>query len=214
MAATILICTPIFLPICMQYGMDPVQFGMVMLINCALGLNTPPVGHDAVRRLRDRRASRSAGDEDDRAVLRRADRGADDRHLRAGVLAVAAAARRLPARESRHGGAELRHARRACRPRSRDPPTTRRRSASASSTWASARSIARTRRSTPTTVLARDPRWGICGVSLKTPRATRAAGGAGRPLHACSSKVAEGTHRARHRQRCARCCSPAPTARR
>lgn len=44
MAATILICTPIFLPICMQYGMGPVQFGMVMLINCALGLNTPPVG--------------------------------------------------------------------------------------------------------------------------------------------------------------------------
>jgi tripartite ATP-independent transporter DctM subunit len=44
MAATILICTPLFLPICQQFGMDPVQFGMVMLINCALGLNTPPVG--------------------------------------------------------------------------------------------------------------------------------------------------------------------------
>jgi tripartite ATP-independent transporter DctM subunit len=44
MAATILIATPIFLPIAMKYGMDPVQFGMVMLINCALGLNTPPVG--------------------------------------------------------------------------------------------------------------------------------------------------------------------------
>ena len=44
MAATILICTPIFLPIAMQYGMHPVQFGMVMLVNCALGLNTPPVG--------------------------------------------------------------------------------------------------------------------------------------------------------------------------
>jgi tripartite ATP-independent transporter DctM subunit len=44
MAATILICTPIFLPICVQYGMNPVQFGMLMLINCALGLNTPPVG--------------------------------------------------------------------------------------------------------------------------------------------------------------------------
>jgi len=44
MAATILICTPIFLPICQQFGMDPVQFGVVMLINCALGLNTPPVG--------------------------------------------------------------------------------------------------------------------------------------------------------------------------
>ncbi|MDX2218467.1 MAG: TRAP transporter large permease [Burkholderiales bacterium] len=44
MAATILICTPIFLPIAVKYGMDPVQFGIVLLINCALGLNTPPVG--------------------------------------------------------------------------------------------------------------------------------------------------------------------------
>jgi TRAP-type C4-dicarboxylate transport system permease large subunit len=44
MAATILICTPIFMPIAMHFGMDPMQFGIVMLINCALGLNTPPVG--------------------------------------------------------------------------------------------------------------------------------------------------------------------------
>jgi tripartite ATP-independent transporter DctM subunit len=44
MAATILVCTPIFLPIAVQFGMDPVQFGVIMLINCALGLNTPPVG--------------------------------------------------------------------------------------------------------------------------------------------------------------------------
>ncbi len=44
MAATILLCTPIFLPIAQHYGMSSVQFGVVMLINCALGLNTPPVG--------------------------------------------------------------------------------------------------------------------------------------------------------------------------
>ena len=44
MAPTLLICTPIFLPICQQFGMDPTQFGVMMLINCALGLNTPPVG--------------------------------------------------------------------------------------------------------------------------------------------------------------------------
>lgn len=44
MAPTILICTPIFLPIAQQFGMDPLQFGVVMLLNCALGLNTPPVG--------------------------------------------------------------------------------------------------------------------------------------------------------------------------
>ena len=28
----------------MQFGMSPIQFGIIMLINCALGLNTPPVG--------------------------------------------------------------------------------------------------------------------------------------------------------------------------
>ena len=44
MASTILICTPLFLPLSIQMGMGPVQFGMVMLLNCALGLNTPPVG--------------------------------------------------------------------------------------------------------------------------------------------------------------------------
>lgn len=44
MAATILVCTPIFMPIAMQFGMDPLQFGILMLVNCALGLNTPPVG--------------------------------------------------------------------------------------------------------------------------------------------------------------------------
>jgi tripartite ATP-independent transporter DctM subunit len=44
MAPTLLICTPIFLPIAQKFGMDPTQFGVVILINCALGLNTPPVG--------------------------------------------------------------------------------------------------------------------------------------------------------------------------
>lgn len=44
MASTILICTPLFLPLALKMGMGPVQFGIVMLLNCALGLNTPPVG--------------------------------------------------------------------------------------------------------------------------------------------------------------------------
>jgi tripartite ATP-independent transporter DctM subunit len=44
MAALILICTPIFLPVAQQAGMDPVQFGMVMMMNLGLGLTTPPVG--------------------------------------------------------------------------------------------------------------------------------------------------------------------------
>jgi tripartite ATP-independent transporter DctM subunit len=44
MAALILICTPIFLPVVTEMGMDPVQFGMVMMMNLGLGLTTPPVG--------------------------------------------------------------------------------------------------------------------------------------------------------------------------
>ncbi|MDO6591179.1 TRAP transporter large permease [Loktanella sp. D2R18] len=44
MAALILICTPIFLPIAVGLGMDPAQFGIMMLVNLGLGLCTPPVG--------------------------------------------------------------------------------------------------------------------------------------------------------------------------
>ncbi|MDN7131170.1 TRAP transporter large permease [Halomonas sp. MC140] len=44
MAALILICTPIFLPVAMQFGMDPIQFGIIMMMNLGLGLCTPPVG--------------------------------------------------------------------------------------------------------------------------------------------------------------------------
>ena len=44
MAALILICTPIFLPIAISNGIDPYQFGMILLMNLGLGLCTPPVG--------------------------------------------------------------------------------------------------------------------------------------------------------------------------
>ncbi len=44
MAAHILITTPLFLPLAIQMGVGPVQFGMMLLLNCALGLTTPPVG--------------------------------------------------------------------------------------------------------------------------------------------------------------------------
>ncbi len=44
MGALILICTPIFLPIVTKIGMDPVQFGMLLMMNLGLGLTTPPVG--------------------------------------------------------------------------------------------------------------------------------------------------------------------------
>lgn len=42
--AIILILTPIFVPVLAQFGIDPVQFGIVMVLNLMVGLMTPPVG--------------------------------------------------------------------------------------------------------------------------------------------------------------------------
>lgn len=44
MAPLILICTPILVPVVAQFGMGPVQFGIVLIMNLAIGLCTPPVG--------------------------------------------------------------------------------------------------------------------------------------------------------------------------
>ncbi|MDF1585061.1 TRAP transporter large permease [Marinimicrococcus flavescens] len=44
MAPLILICTPILLPVVKSLGVDPVHFGIVMLLNLGIGLVTPPVG--------------------------------------------------------------------------------------------------------------------------------------------------------------------------
>ena len=44
MAPTILILTPILMPIIKQAGIDPVYFGVLFIINNAIGLITPPVG--------------------------------------------------------------------------------------------------------------------------------------------------------------------------
>ncbi|CAD7032386.1 MULTISPECIES: TRAP transporter large permease [Pseudorhizobium] len=44
MGPTIIIATPIFLPVAQAYGVDPVHFGVIMILNFGIGLNTPPVG--------------------------------------------------------------------------------------------------------------------------------------------------------------------------
>ena len=44
LAPMLLICTPIFLPVIGQFGIDPVHFGMIMILNLGIGLLTPPVG--------------------------------------------------------------------------------------------------------------------------------------------------------------------------
>jgi len=44
MSPAILIFTPILLPIALKLGMDPVHFGIMILVNLCIGLVTPPVG--------------------------------------------------------------------------------------------------------------------------------------------------------------------------
>lgn len=44
MAPIILIATPILLPIATSIGISPIQFGILMILNCGIGLLTPPVG--------------------------------------------------------------------------------------------------------------------------------------------------------------------------
>lgn len=44
MAPMIIILTPVLLPVVMKFGVDPVHFGVILILNAGIGLNTPPVG--------------------------------------------------------------------------------------------------------------------------------------------------------------------------
>ena len=44
MTPAVLIFTPIFLPVVTALGIDPIQFGIIMVLNLCIGLCTPPVG--------------------------------------------------------------------------------------------------------------------------------------------------------------------------
>jgi tripartite ATP-independent transporter DctM subunit len=44
MAPMVIISTPILLPVVKAFGIDPVHFGVIMILNAGIGLNTPPVG--------------------------------------------------------------------------------------------------------------------------------------------------------------------------
>ena len=44
MAPIIVIVTPILLPVLNTIGLSPIQFGVMLILNCGIGLLTPPVG--------------------------------------------------------------------------------------------------------------------------------------------------------------------------
>jgi len=43
-SASIIILTPILVPVAVHYGIDPIHFGLIMVVNLALGMITPPFG--------------------------------------------------------------------------------------------------------------------------------------------------------------------------
>src|SRR5438045_577135 len=43
-SAAIIVLAPILAPVALHFGIDPVHFGMVMVVNLALGMITPPFG--------------------------------------------------------------------------------------------------------------------------------------------------------------------------
>ena len=93
MAPSILIATPILLPVMQNFGVNPVHFGMIMLLNLGIGLCHPPVGSIlfvgcAVGKVTIEQVMRKIWPFYARDVL-----CADVRHLSSGSVAVAAAAR-------------------------------------------------------------------------------------------------------------------------
>jgi TRAP-type C4-dicarboxylate transport system permease large subunit len=44
LAPAILLLGPIFVPLAAQIGLDPVQLGLIMILNLGIGLYTPPIG--------------------------------------------------------------------------------------------------------------------------------------------------------------------------
>ena len=99
MAPIILIATPILLPVAMEMGIHPVQFGIMMVLNCGIGLLTPPVGAvlfigSAVLR-RGKTADGESG-QSDIAFLSLYDHRADSDFLYSGYQSLAAEAHRVP----------------------------------------------------------------------------------------------------------------------
>ena len=68
MAPIILIATPILLPIATSIGIDPIQFGIIVVLNCGIGLLTPPLLR-SVHRLCRCKAPDGKGRQGDPAVL-------------------------------------------------------------------------------------------------------------------------------------------------
>ena len=98
LAPMIIICTPIFLPVAKAFGIDPVHFGMILILKGGIGLITPPVGSVLFVGAAIGNISVDRDAEVDLAVLYRVVRGPADRRVRAAAVAMAAAPAEVAAR--------------------------------------------------------------------------------------------------------------------
>ena len=83
--AAVLLLTPVFVPLAHAIGMDPVQLGLMMVVNLAIGLYTPPGGHHAVHHQRDGQGQGRPDGARNGALLPGGFRRAGARVLRAGL---------------------------------------------------------------------------------------------------------------------------------
>ena len=164
MAPLIIICTPIFLPVVKAIGIDPVHFGVILILNAGIGLNTPPVGSVLFVACAIGKVSISESDADDLAVLRRERCRAAAGHLCPRLLPLAA--ERVPLTRLSDQALAAR-----CPPAVRRPAYDRARAAvPASSISGSAPSPAPISASIPRTRWSADfGPWGVIGASLQRP---------------------------------------------
>ena len=80
--AAVLLVTPIFLPLASSIGMDGVQLGVMMVVNLAMGLYTPPVGTTLFIASSVAKVPHGGRGQGDDALLRRGAPGAFPRQLR------------------------------------------------------------------------------------------------------------------------------------
>ena len=93
LAPMLLICTPIFLPVIKTFGIDPVHFGIIMILNLGIGLLTPPVGPTMVVGCAIGKVSHGSRVEKHSRLLHPDGDRAVSGHLHPGALALVAAPR-------------------------------------------------------------------------------------------------------------------------
>ena len=89
--AILLIAVPTFLPLILQLGIDPVHFGLIIILNLLIGATTPPFGVLLFIVMDIAKVSFGADGAGDAAVLRAARHRAPRDHVLAVALALAAA---------------------------------------------------------------------------------------------------------------------------